>query len=211
MFNIFERLLHFGHSRAIIITEIGKKGACWTSRFTINTNWQGVLAELVAPPRMGGFVLAERWMDGHVICPGAGEGLLAEQARLALQHCSTRSQTTIPADDRFPPGQLEAALPGAQKPPDHNHPHPYPYSPINSPRRYSITPSNEGGLEGACLFAAIPKKQFILINHVAESWNIGSPKVRCHISIASAMNRSSFTLVTAFVRLLIPIGILQGQ
>ena len=37
-----------------------------------------------------------------------------------------------------------------------------------------------------------------------------SPKVRCHISIASAMNRSSFTLVIAFVRILIPIGILQG-
>ena len=82
--------------------------------FTINTNWQGVLAELVAPPRIGGFVLAERWMVGQVICPGASEGLLAEQARLALLRAPAARRPSLRMTRSH---QGNWKLPEAQKPP----------------------------------------------------------------------------------------------
>ena len=58
---------------------------------------------------MGGFGKAD-WMDGQVICLGAGEGLLG----CTREDCtaqSTRSQTITPVDDRVPPG-LEKATRG---------------------------------------------------------------------------------------------------
>ena len=76
-----------------------------------NTNWQGVLAKLVAPPGWAASGKLTGWMGvGQVICPGAGEGLLC-CTREDCTDQNTRSQTITPVDDPVTPG-LEKATRG---------------------------------------------------------------------------------------------------